>query len=65
MSTDKIINILNEIRESYELDFAECEYARDCEKCKECYAYEAAQALGYAINAVRFKGRYSKADVSV
>lgn len=45
MSVDKIIKIINEIRESYELDFAECEYARDCEKCKECYAYEAAQAL--------------------
>ena len=53
MGTDRIIEILNDIRENYEIDFAECEYAKECETCNECYAYEAAKALSYAIKAVK------------
>ena len=53
MSTDRIVEILNDIRESFELEFSECERANDCEACYECYAYEAAKALGYAIKAVK------------
>lgn len=61
MDVGNVIRILNLIREEYELDFAECEYGEcveDCENCKNCFAYEAAQALGYAINAVKFKEKY-------
>ena len=61
MDVSNVIEILNTIREVYELDFAECEfgeYADDCENCKNCFSYEAAQALGYAINAVKFKEKY-------
>jgi len=53
MSTDRIIEILNDIREGFELEFSECEHAKDCEACYECYSYEAAKALGYAIKAVK------------
>ena len=53
MSTDRIVEILNDIREGFELEFSECERAKECETCKECYAYEAAKALGYAIKAVK------------
>lgn len=53
MSTDRIVEILNDIREGFELEFSECERANDCETCYECYAYEAAQALGWAIKAVK------------
>ena len=53
MSTDRIVEILNDIREGFELEFSECEHAKECETCKECYAYEAAKALGYAIKAVK------------
>lgn len=61
MDVGNVIRILNAIREDYELDFAECEfaeYAEDCENCKNCFSYEAAQALGYAINAVKFKEKH-------
>ena len=53
MSTDRIIEILNDIREDFEMEFSECEHAKECETCKECYAYEAAKALSYAIKAVK------------
>jgi len=53
MSTDRIVEILNDIREGFELEFSECEHANDCEACYECYAYEAAKALGYSIKAVK------------
>lgn len=53
MSTDRIVEILNDIREGFELEFSECEYAKECETCNECYAYEAAKALSYAIKAVK------------
>ena len=53
MSTDRIIEILNDIREGFELEFSECKRVNECETCKECYAYEAAKALGYAIKAVK------------
>ena len=53
MSTDRIVAILNDIREDFEMEFSECEHAKDCEACKECYAYEAAKALSYAIKAVK------------
>lgn len=53
MSTDRIVEILNNIREGFELEFSECERANNCEACYECYAYEAAKALGYAIKAVK------------
>ena len=53
VSTDRIIEILNDIREDFEMEFSECEHAKDCEVCKECYAYEAAKALSYAIKAVK------------
>jgi len=56
MSTDNIIEILNSIRENYEMIFSECDIASDCIKCKEddqCFAYKAAKALGYAIKAVK------------
>lgn len=53
MSTDRIVEILNDIREGFELEFSECERANDCEACYECYAYEAAKALSYAIKAVK------------
>ena len=53
MSTDRIVEILNDIREGFELEFSECEHTNDCEACYECYAYEAAKALGYAIKAVK------------
>ena len=53
MGADRIIEILNDIREGFELEFSECEHAKECETCKECYAYEAAKALGYAIKAVK------------
>lgn len=53
MGTDRIVEILNDIREGFELEFSECEHANDCEACYECYAYEAAKALGYAIKAVK------------
>jgi hypothetical protein len=53
MSTDRIIEILNGIREDFEMEFSECEHAKECEICKECYAYEAAKALSYAIKAVK------------
>ena len=53
MSTDRIIEILNDIREGFELEFSECEHAKDCEACYECYSYETAKALGYAIKAVK------------
>ena len=53
MSTDRIVEILNDIREGFELEFSECEHAKECEMCKECYAYEAAKALSYAIKAVK------------
>ena len=53
MSMDRIVEILNDIREGFELEFSECEHANDCEACYECYAYEAAKALGYAIKAVK------------
>lgn len=63
MDASNVIRTLNTIREEYELDFAECEYgeyAEDCENCKNCFSYEDAQALGYAINAVKFKERYGR-----
>ena len=53
VSTDRIIEILNDIREDFEMQFSECEHVKDCEACKECYAYEAAKALSYAIKAVK------------
>ena len=53
MSTDRIVEILNDIREGFELEFSECKRVNECEACKECYAYEAAQALGWAIKAVK------------
>ena len=53
MGTDRIVEILNDIREGFELEFSECEHVNDCEACYECYAYEAAKALGYAIKAVK------------
>ena len=53
MSTDRIVEILNDIREGFELEFSECEHVKECEMCKECYAYEAAKALSYAIKAVK------------
>ena len=53
MSTDRIVDILNDIREGFEMEFSECERANNCEACYECYAYEAAKALGYAIKAVK------------
>ena len=53
MGADRIVEILNDIREGFELEFSECERANDCEACYECYAYEAAKALGYAIKAVK------------
>jgi len=53
MSTDRIVEILNDIREGFELEFSECKRVNECEACKECYAYEAAKALGYAIKAVK------------
>jgi len=53
MGADRIVEILNDIREGFELEFSECEHANDCEACYECYAYEAAKALGYAIKAVK------------
>jgi len=53
MGTDRIVEILNDIREDFELEFSECEHAKECETCKECYAYEAAKALSYAIKAVK------------
>ena len=53
MGADRIIEILNDIREGFELEFSECEHVKDCEACKECYAYEAAKALSYAIKAVK------------
>ena len=53
MSTDRIVEILNDIREDFEMEFSECEHVKDCETCKECYAYEAAKALSYAIKAVK------------
>ena len=53
MSTDRIIEILNDIREDFEMEFSKCEHAKECETCKECYAYEAAKALSYAIKAVK------------
>ena len=52
VSTDRIIEILNDIREDFEMQFSDCEHVKDCEACKECYAYEAAKALSYAIKAV-------------
>lgn len=53
MSTDRIVEILNDIREDFEMEFSKCEHAKECEMCKECYAYEAAKALSYAIKAVK------------
>ena len=53
MGADRIVEILNDIREGFELEFSECEHANDCEACYECYAYEAAKALSYAIKAVK------------
>ena len=53
VSTDRIIEILNDIREDFEMQFSECEHVKDYEACKECYAYEAAKALSYAIKAVK------------
>jgi len=53
MSTDRIVEILNDIREGFELEFSECKRVNECEACEECYAYEAAKALGYAIKAVK------------
>lgn len=53
VSTDRIIEILNDIREDFEMQFSDCEHVKDCEACKECYAYEAAKALSYAIKAVK------------
>ena len=53
MGADKIVEILNDIREGFELEFSECKRANECEACKECYAYEAAKALSYAIKAVK------------
>lgn len=53
MSTDRIVEILNDIREDFELEFSECKRVNECEACEECYAYEAAKALGYAIKAVK------------
>lgn len=53
MDADRIVEILNDIREGFELEFSECEHAKECEACKECYAYEAAKALSYAIKAVK------------
>ena len=53
MSTDRIVEILNDIREGFELEFSECKRVNECEACKECYAYEAAKALSYAIKAVK------------
>lgn len=61
MSTDRIVEILNDIREGFELEFSECEHANDCEACYECYAYEAAQALGWAIKAVKSTKRLGDA----
>ena len=48
MSTDRIVEILNDIREDFEMEFSECEHAKECETCKE-----AAKALSYAIKAVK------------
>ena len=53
MGADRIVEILNDIREGFELEFSECKRVNECEMCKECYAYEAAKALGYAIKAVK------------
>lgn len=61
MSTDRIVAILNDIREDFEMEFSECEHAKDCEACKECYAYEAAKALSYAIKAVKSAKSLSEA----
>lgn len=61
VSTDRIIEILNDIREDFEMQFSECEHVKDCETCKECYAYEAAQALGWAIKAVKSTKRLGDA----
>lgn len=61
MDVGNVVSILNAIREDYELDITACEYgeyAEDCENCKNCFSYKAAQALGYAINAVKFKEKH-------
>ena len=56
VNTYEIIKILNAIREDYEMIFSKCALVNDCHKCEEderCFAYKAAQALGWAIKAVK------------
>jgi len=65
MGTDRIVEILNDIREDFELEFSECEHAKECETCKECYAYEDAKALSYAIKAVKSAKSLSDAVVNM